>query len=114
MAHDIKADLAKYERAVSPALRKFAAGQDCTIRLRGCRRMPEYTIAAHLRFFGVAGISQKPSDIHMVFACDRCHDILDHRDRWRDHDLTWRDVLRALMFSQTLMEKSGLIQVKGG
>lgn len=99
-------------RAQHP-LRAFSQGQDCTLRIPGvCRRDPAYTVGCHVRAFGVAGMGQKPHDLFMLEACDRCHFALDHRDRWAEAAIGWDDVLRALIESQTRRLKAGLITVE--
>ena len=45
----------------------------------GLPRRDRNLILAHLRFFGWAGIAQKPHDFLAVFACQHCHDIVDRR-----------------------------------
>jgi Protein of unknown function (DUF1364) len=83
---------------VSPALRKSAQGETCTLRLPECLGGTETTILAHLRFFGWAGIAQKPADFLAVYACQHCHDVIDRRagGQWG-----YEDILRAL--GETLM-----------
>ncbi len=64
------------------SLRKSARGQQCHLRLPGiCNGDPETTVLAHIRRGGVAGMGQKPPDVCAVFACNNCHDYMDHRSR---------------------------------
>ena len=62
-------------------LRKSARGRECTIRIPGvCNFNPETTVLAHLNN---GGMGQKAPDMHGAFACVKCHDIVDYRDRWK-------------------------------
>lgn len=102
----------KARNAVSPAIRKASAGQDCTLRIPGvCRHDPAYTVGAHLRIFNLAGISQKPDDLFIVDACDRCHDALDRRTG--RHNVTPEDILMAFIFTLRRRRAAGLITLKG-
>lgn len=100
----------KTQNMVAPAIRKSAEGEDCTLRLSRCTYDPAQTIFAHLRFFGWAGMSQKPDDLLGVYTCKNCHDDLDNRASG-----TWgfEDVLRALGETLMRMKAKGLIYVKG-
>jgi hypothetical protein len=94
------------------ALRNAARDQQCQLGIKGaCRHDPAYTVGAHLRLFGVAGAAQKPDDILIVDACDRCHAILDSRDKWDEFSLSWEDVLRALMFTLLNRRAAGLVNL---
>ena len=64
-------------------LRKLAKGKDCQIRAYGvCNFDPDTTVLAHVRRAHVAGTGQKPPDIIGVWACGRCHDLIDKRERF--------------------------------
>ena len=82
----------KRRQFVSPALRASAKGQPCSLRLSCCNHDPETTVLAHLRYFGWAGIAQKPHDWLAVFACSACHAEIDRRDGCFEFE----DLLRAL------------------
>jgi hypothetical protein len=102
----------KTRNAVSPDIRKASAGQDCTLRLPGiCRSDPAYTVGAHLRLFNLAGIAQKPDDLFIVDACDRCHDALDRRGA--ASGLSAEDILMAFIFTLRRRRAAGLITLKG-
>lgn len=102
----------KDRNASSPAIRKASAGQDCTLRIPGiCRHDPEYTVGAHLRIFNLAGMAQKPDDLFIVDACDRCHDALDGRAG--RHNLTPEDILFAFIHTLRRRRAAGLITLKG-
>lgn len=103
---------AKDRNAALPAIRKASAGQDCTLRIPGvCRSDPAYTVGAHLRIFNIAGMAQKPDDLFIVDACDRCHDALDRRGSAAG--ITAEDILMALIFTQRRRRSAGLITLKG-
>lgn len=95
---------------VSSALRNAARGERCTLRLSVCNHDPETTVLAHLRFFGWAGIAQKPSDLLAVFACSACHDAIDRRiggeGLWG-----FEDLLRAL--GETIERQRALGNITG-
>lgn len=84
----------------------------CTLNLFGCRELPEYTVLAHLRGFWALGASQKPNDHFGVYACDRCHDVLDRRSSHAEHP-GGATILAALYCSQQLMIRHGVLSVKG-
>jgi hypothetical protein len=77
----------------SPAWRKSAAGQPCTLRLPGCDGGGETTCLCHIRRFGWAGVAQKPHDFLAVYACHNCHGVIDGRE---DGPWCYDDLLRAL------------------
>lgn len=85
---------------VSTALRESARGETCTLRLGCCNSNPATVVLAHLRFFGWAGISQKPDDMLAVFACSACHDAIDRRSVY---PWEFEDLLRGL--GETLMRQ---------
>lgn len=62
---------------VSPALRRSAAGETCTVQLPGCQGR-HGVVLAHLRTPGV-GMGRKPDDLAAVLACAACHDLIDGR-----------------------------------
>lgn len=61
-------------------LRKTARGQACQVRLPGCHWGGETVVLAHIRRPGT-GMGRKPPDTEGVFACWRCHDLMDGRQR---------------------------------
>ena len=95
---------------VSQPIRDFAEGQECTLRFACCRRDPAYTVHAHIRIIGAAGVAQKPDDTFGVHACDACHDVLDRRNSANAEMLDWLDVLRALYETQHRLLSAGLIR----
>jgi hypothetical protein len=97
-----------------PALRNASRAMDCLLAIPGvCRNDPAYVVGAHLRLFGIAGGAQKPDDLFIIDACDRCHEVQERRSKWADAQLGFEDVLRGLMQSQLHRRASGLIILKG-
>jgi len=98
----------KRPRLVSPQLRASANGQPCSLRLSCCNHDPETTVLAHLRFFGWAGVTEKPDDYLGIFACAACHDAIDGRsgDLWEFEDLLrgLGETLRAHFLAGRLVE----------
>lgn len=94
------------------AIRKSAAGEQCTLRLPGvCNRDPATTILAHLRMFGAAGMGQKPADYAAVYACHACHDALDRRDMMTAGQCGMEDILRGLMETHRRLAAKGLLHM---
>lgn len=96
-------------RIVSKKLRDSARGQDCTLRLPGCRHNPEYTVLCHLPV-GMRGVGMKSPDLFAVFGCDHCHAVIDGRARG---EFDQSDLLRALAETQMRWVDMGLLVVKG-
>ncbi|WP_374290138.1 nuclease domain-containing protein [Paenirhodobacter enshiensis] len=98
--------------AVSKRVRDSAQGQSCTLRLPCCNGDDSTVVLAHLRFFGWAGISQKPPDFLAVYACSACHDALDRRNNAGEPLWEFEDVLRALGETQIRLFRAGLLTIK--
>lgn len=63
----------------SPALRKSAKGETCTLQIVGvCNHNPETTVLAHLPDES-KGMGRKSDDFVACFACSSCHDFIDGR-----------------------------------
>ena len=103
----------KFPPLVSPVLRNAARGERCTLRLSCCNGDTETTVLAHLRFFGWAGVAQKPSDTLAVFACSACHDEIDRRGRVGGEKWEFEDLLRALGETIERQRELGNIIVMG-
>jgi len=100
---------AKKRAQRTTALRANAKGKQCALRLDGCRNDPQYTVLAHLRRFGMGGMSLKPHDLLAVFACDRCHEKQERR-----HPLCPdTEVLRALAETLMIQVQTGTIRIEG-
>lgn len=100
----------KHRNVVSKPVRDSARGEECTLRLACCNHDPDTTVFCHLRFFGWAGIAEKPDDFLGVYGCSACHNAIDRRD-----DAPWgfEDLLRALGETQRKLSAKGLLTLKG-
>jgi hypothetical protein len=107
-----------YQKGQKPAkvkaIRNAARDMDCTLRIPGvCTHDSARTVGCHLRLFGMAGAAQKPDDLFIIDACDACHRILDHRDKWASAAFGWDDVLCAFMATLRNRRAAGLITLEG-
>jgi len=88
---------------------KSAKGKPCQMRLEGCMPDNETVVFAHLNGGGM-GVKALP--IHGAYLCLNCHDIYDGRKQpdppieKKDLEL---DMLRAIINTQRLMVKTGII-----
>ena len=88
---------------------KSAKGKPCQMRLEGCMPDNETVVFAHLNGGGM-GVKALP--IHGAYLCLNCHDIYDGRKQpdppieKKDLEL---DMLRAVINTQRLMVKTGII-----
>jgi len=97
-----------------PAIRNDAHNRECTLSIPGiCSSDEARTVGCHMRLFNFAGSAQKPDDIFILDACDRCHAALDDRSRWADLAVGWDDILRAFMATLRNRRAAGLIKLKG-
>ena len=63
----------------SPALRKSAKGETCTLQIVGvCNHNPETTVLAHLPDES-KGMGRKSDDWISAYSCSACHDMIDGR-----------------------------------
>lgn len=95
------------KRAESHPLRDSAKGQPCTLRLPGCRQDTAYTVLAHYRRFGWAGMGQKPHDLLGCFSCDLCH----AKQEAHHPDATDADLLRAMGETLMLHIRAGVLMI---
>lgn len=103
----------KHRNTVSTVARRSARGQECTLRLGCCNHDTATTSLCHLRFFGWAGMAQKPHDFLAVYACSDCHDALDRRNGETSGLWGYEDILRALGATQIQMHRDGVLMMKG-
>lgn len=98
----------KHDTTPSKAIRASAQGETCTLGLPGCD-YDQTVVYAHLRFFGWAGIAQKPEEPLGVYACQNCHDAIDGRNK-----VNWGydDVLCALGTTLLRLKHKGLLVCK--
>lgn len=103
----------KHRNVFSKPVRDSARGEDCALRLDCCNHNPQTTVLAHLRFFGWAGIAEKPDDFLAVYACSACHDAIDRRSDAECALWGFEDLLRALGETQRKLSAKGLLTLKG-
>ena len=73
----------------SPALRKSAKGETCTLQIVGvCNHNPETTVLAHLPDES-KGMGRKSDDFVACFACSSCHDYVDRRVKNDPYNCEW-------------------------
>jgi len=88
---------------------KSAKGQNCTVRIPGvCNHNPETVVFAHLNG---GGMGMKHSDIHGAYACSACHDEIDRRTRHQPPFKTRCDFLEAVIRTQEIMIKDGILKL---
>ena len=98
----------KAETCESKVIRRFAKGQECTLRIPGiCNRNPETTVHCHIRLPGFAGIGSKPDDWLGYHGCSNCHAFEEAGNAG------WDDVLLALANTQRRLFDAGLLSWKG-
>ena len=89
-----------------------ARGMPCQVRLNGCMPDNETVVYAHLNG---GGMGTKQSDLHGMYACLNCHDIIDGRrqldppieSEWLEHQ-----ILRAVINTQKILLRKRLIKLK--
>ena len=89
-----------------------ARGMPCQVRLNGCMPDNETVVYAHLNG---GGMGTKQSDLHGMYACLNCHDIIDGRrqldppleSEWLEHQ-----ILRAVIHTQKILLRKRLIKLK--
>lgn len=97
-----------------PALRNAARDGGCTLSIAGvCSHDPSTTVGAHLRLPWLCGGAQKPDDLFLMDACDRCHAVQEAFYGDPNAPIGWDDILRALTKTQMNRRASGLILLSG-
>lgn len=91
---------------VSRIVRSAARDETCTLSLPGCHGS---AVLAHLRYFGWAGMAEKPHDFLAVFACDSCHKKMD----LRTGECGFEDILLALGKTLKRQFESGNFVARG-
>lgn len=90
-------------------LRELARGKPCLMRLPGCLQSSETVVLAHIRRGGIGGMGHKPPDLCGVYACVRCHDVIDQRAplpaTWDRDDLE-QAILLGLLRTLTLVSEA--------
>lgn len=106
----------------SEAIMDMAEGAPCTLRL--CSFFTPYrcsseatTVGAHMPVFG-KGVSTKVTDLAVVFACGRCHDIQSGVDLERYNWLTEKypsvlptRIMHAMAETWTFLVLQGVIVI---
>ena len=96
----------------------------CTLRI--CSLLPAYrcsspatVVGCHLPVWG-KGTGTKVTDMALAFGCQRCHDILDGRDRQRTEYLITHHpallaerMLHGLTESHAILIQRGIIRIPG-
>lgn len=96
-------------RYVMSKLRQSAKGQPCTLQLPEiCNHNCETTVLAHIRLGFNAGMGQKPNDLHALFACSDCHNVIDGRAKG---EFEYKDILRGHLRTLDIWQKMGLIKI---
>lgn len=93
----------KPPKCVSPAIRNFARGQTCTLRMPWCVGGTETTVHCHVRQEGFNGIGMKPLDFFGYHGCRECHR--------REGEAGKGEILRAMMETQTRLYAAGIIRI---
>lgn len=104
----------KCQRIQSPAIRRAAQGELCTVQIAGlCRHDPATTVLAHLPDES-GGMGRKSDDISAVFACDICHDCIDGRRPWgEEYDVRDWYMRRAMVRTWRRLVEMGVISIRG-
>ena len=97
---------------MSTKITKSAMGMPCQVRLHGCMPDNETVIFAHMNG---GGMGRKQADLFGMYACLNCHDIIDGRkqlDPPIEREWLELEVLRAVIKTQKLLHRDGLIKLK--
>lgn len=76
------------DQSMGRLIRKAARGQNCTLRLRGCRNETETVVFAHAPSIDNGMGLKQAKDFWGAFACARCHDVVDGRVTTKDDRIT--------------------------
>ena len=93
-------------------LTESAKGRVCQLRLEGCLPGTETVVAAHLNG---GGMGTKVSDLHIMYACMNCHDLLDGRTQASPpYEKEWLELEahRAVIRTQRIMLDEGVVKLK--
>lgn len=83
-----------------------AKGQPCTADWCGCNGSTETTVFCHVRKFGIGGMGIKPPDFIGFYGCAKAHRMFDHE---RDENWSWEGVSRAMIQTQIILNKKGML-----
>lgn len=97
-------------KIASKRIRDSARGKDCAVRIPGiCNFDPSTTVLAHIPC-GQKGMGMKGFDTVAVYACSRCHDVIDGR---ANGEVDWQDIPRAIAETHESLVGDGLLVVRG-
>lgn len=93
----------------SKAILRHAKGQNCTLRLPGCRNDRDTVVACHINS-GAAGkgTGMKAHDLLAVWGCAHCHALLD---QGKGRSSLSTDLLRALCETLVALWRDGMLSV---
>lgn len=95
----------------------------CELRISSFLGLPCHgdVMSVHIDFAPGKGVATKVTDLAVVAGCDRCHRLLDGRDKvgWEVIRAKYAaplylQVIRALVATQARLVADGIITVKGG
>jgi len=89
-----------------------ARGMPCQVRLEGCMPENETVVYAHMNG---GGMGTKVSDLHGMYACASCHDIIDGRRQLNppiDREWLELEMLRAVINTQKILLRKRLVELK--
>jgi hypothetical protein len=95
----------------------------CELRIASFLGLPCHgdVMAVHIDFAPGKGVATKVTDLAVCAGCDRCHRLLDGRDkagwdviRTKYAAAIYLQVIRALVATQARLVADGIITVKGG
>jgi hypothetical protein len=102
----------KPKKLKSKKIRDSAKGEQCTLRIPSvCHNRSDTTVAAHVNSV-FKGVGNKSHDIHIIYACSRCHDWLDGRLQADTYVNKKAETLRALLETQHRLIQKRLIEVR--
>ena len=101
----------KSKRVQSKHIRDYARAKHCTVRYPGiCNGNPETSVLSH---DNGAGMALKHSDLFGAISCSDCHNETDGVTSILDPIIRLNFFLLAIMRTQALLLRDGLIFLKG-
>lgn len=100
-------DLDKFIYVRSKKIRDSARGEECTLQGPTCNHDPQTTVYCHLNLPQAGkGMGIKASDAYGFYGCSNCHAWYDGT---RDRQLANHYALHALVATQQILKKKGLV-----
>jgi len=87
---------------------RSANGQPCLADWCGCNGSTETTCLRHVRKFAIAGAAEKPPNFMGFYGCDVAERTFENS---KDQHWTWRGICQAMMLTQAILYRKGLIQI---